>query len=268
MSRFEGKVAIVTGGAVGIGRATAQRLAAEGARVSIGDRDGEGARKTASEIGENALGLTCDVGIQGDVEHLVDQTVKRFGRLDVLVNNAGTFLLGREVSEIDPKQWDHLIRVNLTGPFYACRAAIPHMKAQGGGAIVNIGSVSGMRGDRGFSPFSASKAGLLNFTRTLAIDHGRDGIRVNAVCPGATLSETGQNMLKPEIKAVMLPPIPLGRYAECEEQAAAITFLASDEASYITGAVLPVDGGVTSSVGQGEVGHLVRDLKGHGEKGD
>jgi meso-butanediol dehydrogenase/(S,S)-butanediol dehydrogenase/diacetyl reductase len=248
MQRFENKVVLVTGAASGIGAATARRFSEEGARVALLDRNHPG--EVAGELpAERTLAIEADVADPTAVSRAITETVQRFGRLDVLVNNAGVFT-GGEPAEIDDDSWEKTIATDLGGVFYGCRAAIPHLK-QSRGCIVNTASVSGLGGDWGMSPYNAAKGGVVNLTRSLALDLGKSGIRVNAVCPSLTRTAMTADMLKDEqLVAKFKERIPLGRVCEPEEVAAVVAFLASEDASFITGANITVDGGVSASNGQ------------------
>ncbi|KQT31381.1 3-oxoacyl-ACP reductase [Sphingomonas sp. Leaf412] len=247
MRRFEGRVAIVTGGASGIGAATARLLAQDGATVVVADLNGDAAWETAADIGGTACPV--DVADRGAVEAMIAAAVADHGRLDVLVNNAGIGSFGK-TPDLDPVEWERVIAIDLHAVFYACRAALPHLIAAKG-VVVNTASISGLAGDYGFSAYAAAKAAVINYTRTLAIDHARDGVRVNALCPGliATPITAGLTQL-PDLAAAWHATIPMGRAGTPEEMAQAIAFLASDAASYITGAVLVADGGQTAWTGQ------------------
>jgi meso-butanediol dehydrogenase/(S,S)-butanediol dehydrogenase/diacetyl reductase len=248
--RFEGKVALVTGGASGIGLATARRFAKEGARVMIGDIDAELGERIANELGDGAGFQAVDVSQLPQVEALVDATLSRFGRLDVLFNNAGIGSFGR-TPELDPEQWHRVIAVDLHSVFYGCRAAIPRMRESGGGAIVNTASISGLAGDYGFAAYNAAKGAVVNYTRTLAIDHAREGIRVNAVCPGPIHTPLARVLVEnASVLAQYEAAIPMGRVGEAEEVADVVAFLASEDARYVNGVALAVDGGLTAHTGQ------------------
>lgn len=248
MQRFENKVVLVTGAASGIGAATARRFSEEGASVALLDRNHPG--EVAGELpAERTLAIEADVADPTAVSKAITETVQCFGRLDVLVNNAGIFT-GGEPAEIDDDGWEKTIATDLGGVFYGCRAAIPHLK-QSRGCIVNTASVSGLGGDWGMSPYNAAKGGVVNLTRSLALDLGKSGIRVNAVCPSLTRTAMTADMLKDEkLIAKFKERIPLGRVCEPEEVAAVVAFLASEDASFITGANITVDGGVSASNGQ------------------
>ena len=250
-SRFAQKVAVITGGASGIGAATARLLHAEGASVFIGDLDeAKGAALVESLGADRAAFLRTDVSAFDQVKALIEGAVARFGRLDILFNNAGIGSFS-PIEDLPVESWKQAIAVNLDAVFYGCKVAIPIMKTQGSGAIVNTASASGMAGDFGFGAYNAAKAGVINYTRTAAIDHARDGIRVNAVCPGPVdtpiLSAVDD---VPGLRAIWEDCVPMGRFAQAEEIAAVVAFLASDDASYVTGISVPVDGGLTSHTGQ------------------
>ncbi len=250
--RFRDRVALVTGAASGIGAATARRLAAEGAALVLGDIHSEGLAALADELGGEGpvAWRPTDVSEREQVEALTTLCIERFGRVDVLVNNAGIGAFGR-TPELDPEAWHRTLAVDLHSIFYGCRAAIPRMREQGGGAIVNTASISGLFGDYGLAAYNAAKGGVVNYSRTLALDHGRDGIRVNAVCPGAV--ETPLTAFMRENRAISqgyAQLVPLGRMGRPDEVASVISFLASDDAAYVTGAALVVDGGVTAATGQ------------------
>jgi meso-butanediol dehydrogenase/(S,S)-butanediol dehydrogenase/diacetyl reductase len=248
--RFSGRVALVTGAATGIGAATARRLVSEGARLALGDLKQDEGRALARELGDAAFFQPVDVRDPDAVRDFVDATVARFGRLDVLCNNAGIGAYGR-APDLDPKVWHDVIAVDLHSVFYGCRAAIPHLRRGGGGAVVNTASISGLAGDYGLGAYNAAKGAVVNYTRTLAIDHAREGIRVNAVCPGPIETPlTGPLLAHEGLVAEYGRLVPLGRVGRAEEVAAAIAFLASDDAAYVTGAMLVVDGGVTAATGQ------------------
>ena len=255
-ARFQGKVAIVTGGSSGIGLAVCRRLHAEGASVVMAARRADVGATVAAEIGsDRVLFFATDVTQRDQLEALVAAAVERFGRLDVLVNNAGGAFFG--TAETFPeRRWRQAIEVNLSSVFDACQIALPHLRATvqagcaQGAAIVNVASISGMAGDRGMSAYNAAKAGLLNFTRSLALELSADRIRVNAVSPGPVDTPLAAATAQvPRIRAVFDRVIPLGRYGEPAEVAAAIAFLAADEASFITGANLVVDGGLSAGTG-------------------
>jgi meso-butanediol dehydrogenase/(S,S)-butanediol dehydrogenase/diacetyl reductase len=250
MQRFEGKVAIVTGAGSGIGEATARRLSGEGAAVVLADRDAGSVRRVAASLPQDrTLAQVTDVSSSEEVGRLVAAAVDRFGQLDVLVNNAGVHD-GGNPAEITDERWRAMMATDADGVFFGCRAAIPHLERTRG-AIVNTASVSGTGGDWGMSPYNAAKGAVVNLTRALALDLGRKGIRVNAVCPSLTRTGMTEEMLQDEaLVATFRQRIPLGRVCEPEEVAAVIAFLASDDASFVTGANVAVDGGVSASNGQ------------------
>jgi NAD(P)-dependent dehydrogenase (short-subunit alcohol dehydrogenase family) len=239
------RVAIVTGGANGIGWATAQRFAQEGCRVAVADLDAAHARERARELGEQHIGIGVDVAVEADVRALFDACVERFGRLDVLVNNAGNSDQPHPTMQQNVDAFDRLIGIHLRGTFLACREAARVMLVQRSGAIVNLGSIAGLAGIPARNAYGAAKAGIVAMTRSLACEWARDGIRVNAVAPGyvatelvETLKRNGQMNLQSIERRT-----PMGRLARPDEIARAISFLASDAASYITGTTLSVDGG-------------------------
>lgn len=248
MYRFDDKVAVITGGASGIGAATARLLAAGGTRVAIADLPGSAGPALAEELG--GLFVACDVAERAQVEALVAAAIDRFGGLDLLVNNAGIGSFG-EAPDLDPESWRRVLAVDLDAVFYGARAAIPAMRARGGGTIVNVASISGMAGDYGFAAYSAAKGAVINYTRTLAIDHAKDNIRVNSVCPGLVDTPlTGAFKTIPGLADLWQAGIPMGRAARPEEIAQVIVFLLSDAASYMTGSNVVVDGGATAHTGQ------------------
>ena len=247
MGRIDGKVAIVTGGASGIGAATCRRFVAEGARVVVADVNDDAGAALARELGSAAAFRHTDVGVLADVEAAVSFAVERFGGLDVMHNNA-VWSGGGYVHEIDPAIWDQSIRVMLTGVFYGIKAAVPAMLARGGGSIVNTSSIEGIVAEIMAAPYNTAKAGMINLSRTAAIEYGRKGIRSNCICPGVVDTPLAAMLMAiaPKPRAAIEAEHAIGRLIRPEEIANVALFLASDESSAVTGAALVVDGGLIS----------------------
>ncbi len=248
--RFKDKIAIVTGGTSGIGAATVRLLVAEGARVAVAARREEPGYALVQELGEERV-LFCktDMAVRADIEALIAATVKAFGGLDILVNNAALSCFAA-TPDLDPATWHQVIAANLDAVFYTARAAIPLFRQRGGGNIVNVASISGLFGDYGFTAYNASKGGVVNYTKCLAIDHARENIRVNVVCPG--LVETPMSAVIGEmgLHDTWVEDIPMGRGGTPAEIAKIIAFVASDDASFMTGSVIVADGGLSAASGQ------------------
>lgn len=244
MGRLDSKVAVVTGGGQGIGKGICRKLADEGAAAVVTDRNAATAADTAAEIG--AVGLTADVTSRESVRAMVDAVIERFGRIDVLVNNAGWDQVGPFV-ESDPADWDQVIQINLYGTLNTTRAALPVMIAAGSGSVVNLASDAGRVGSSGEAVYSAAKGGIIAFTKTLARETARHQIRVNCVCPGPTdtalFASVGGD--DPKLRDSLTRAIPLRRLAQPSDLANLVAFLAGDEAAYITGQTISVSGGLT-----------------------
>jgi 3-oxoacyl-[acyl-carrier protein] reductase len=244
---FAGRVAVVTGGGSGIGAATCRAFARQGAHVAVVDRNALAAERIASEIAGNRGSATAhplDVTDRAGFAALAADVAAKTGGIDILVNGAGV-TVRRMIGEMSAEDWDRVIAVNLTGAFNGIQAVLPHLRARGGGAIVNVASIAGIRiSFGGTANYSASKAGLLGLTRHAAYELAPDHIRVNAVCPGATATAFGGTMPTAESKTERARKIPLGRMCEPEDIADPILFLAGDAARMITGVALTVDGGL------------------------
>jgi len=249
--RIDGKVAIVTGGAQGIGQGICLRLADEGAKVAIFDANLDEARKTAQEIersGGTALAIKVDVTRAAEVEAAVKQVIAKFGRVDILVNNAGISLVSK-VADMTEDIWDRVHTVNLKGVFLCCRAVVSHMKERKYGKIINIVSILALRGSTYYAHYGASKAGVVGFTQGLAVELGPHNVNVNAVGPGVIDTPMADHDVGPEVRQRLQKRIPLRRIGVPEDIANAVLFLASDEASYITGQCLYVCGGLSADAG-------------------
>ena len=241
---FADRVAIVTGGASGMGAATVRRLSGGGARVVIVDRNADLAHAVAAEVGGTAM--IGDIADSAFCDRAVSETVATHGGLDVLVNAAGVIVRASGEDTTD-EQWARIMGVNVSGTFYMCRAALRVMKPQRRGAIVNFGSIWGDLGSSGVAAYCASKGAVHNLTRALAMDHAGDGIRVNAVCPGEVntpmLQSERSEAVTDQLLAAIAATVPMGRLADPDEIARVVCFLASDDASYMTGATVSVDAG-------------------------
>lgn len=256
--RFTERVAVITGGASGIGAATARRFHAEGAAVMIADLSDDLGEALAAELGEDRAAYRhVDVSVWEEVEALMAATLAQFGRVDVLFNNAGigSFAVTPDLSV---EEWRRVLAIDLDGVFHGCKAAIPIMRAQGGGAIINTASASGLAGDYSFAAYNAAKGAVVNYTRAAGIDHAREGIRINAVCPGPVATPIISSVMAiPHVMEAWNECVPVGRFARPEEIAAVVAFLASEDASYIVGAAIPVDGGLTAHTGQPNLARLL-----------
>jgi NAD(P)-dependent dehydrogenase (short-subunit alcohol dehydrogenase family) len=248
--RFEGRVAFVTGGARGIGRATVERLVDEGASVAFCDLDGEVGEQTAAEIGPQTRFYRCDIADEQQIADAVARAHADLGVVTVLVNNAGVNA-NFDMATMTTGEWDDFMAVDLRAAWLTAKHIVPAMQTAGGGAIVNVSSMHGFVTLKGFFPYAAAKAGLLGLTRSMALDYGEHGVRVNVVCPGFIRTRLVQDSidLNPDpaaAEAAMVKGVALQRMASPGEVASVIAFLASDDASYVTGASLMVDGGLTA----------------------
>jgi meso-butanediol dehydrogenase / (S,S)-butanediol dehydrogenase / diacetyl reductase len=244
--RFEGKVVIVTGGSSGIGRSVALKFAQEGASVVIPDIDEAGAIETAEavkKLGCDALAIKTDVSSSADVRQSIARTLERFREVDIVVNNAGINLRNEPQSFTD-EEWHRVIGVNLDGVWFYCRYVLPHFLARGGGNIVNIASLGAFQASHNRAPYMASKGAVVSLTRALAIDLAEKNVRVNAVAPGLTETHLATGQARIDIFELGEYLTPMRRWAKPDEIAAGVLFLASDDASFITGAILSIDGGL------------------------
>lgn len=242
---------MITGGASGIGRATAELFAREGALVAIADYSkgaGQDTVKTIKEAGGNAIFTPVDVSDSTQVTYMVEVAIQAYGRIDILFNGAGILYYGT-VLETDEQSWNRVLSINLTGTYLCCRAVLPHMIRQGGGSIINVASTVGAHDACANAvAYVTSKGGVTLFTRAMAIDHAKQGIRVNALVPGATDTPMIRNAIAPEALEALAASHPIGRLGRPEELAKAVLFLASDDASFVTGTAMYVDGGQTAKI--------------------
>lgn len=246
MGKLDDKIAIVTGAGQGIGAGIATKLAAEGATVVVADVNEETAKATAAALGPRAVGIRTDVTDRDSVEAMVDQVVAEFGRVDVLVNNAG-WDKGEPFVESVPETWDRIVQINLYGVFNTCKKVLPIMTAQGSGSVINLGSDAGRVGSSGEAVYSAAKGGVIAFTKATARELARSQVRVNCVCPGPTDTALFASIGGEKLREALERAIPLRRLGQPEDLANAVAFLASEEASFITGQTVSVSGGLTMS---------------------
>lgn len=244
MGKLNDKIAIVTGAGQGIGKAIATKLAAEEATVVVTDLNEATAKETADGLANGAIGLRLDVADFDAVKTTVEQVKNQFGRIDVLVNNAG-WDKGEPFVDSSPETWDKLIAINLYGVLHTCHAVLPIMSAQGFGHVVNLGSDAGRVGSSGEAVYSAAKGGVIAFTKTIAREMARSGVNCNCVCPGPTDTALFASMGGPKLREALTKAIPLKRLAQPEDLANTVAFFASDEASYLTGQTVSVSGGLT-----------------------
>ncbi|TWU23410.1 Glucose 1-dehydrogenase 1 [Novipirellula galeiformis] len=248
------KVAVVTGAGSGIGAATAKRFARDGFKVVLNGRTESKLSAVAEEIGvENSLVVTGDVSSEAVVENMIAQTIKTYGRLDVVVNNAGVFV-GGTIDKLSAADWDKQMNINAKGPFLVTKAALPHL-VKTKGSVVNVSSVSGLGGDWGAFAYDASKGAVTLMTKALALDFAPQGVRINAVAPSLTDTEMAEAVMEnDEVVSAFANRIAMGRAGKSEEVADVIAFLASEDARFVTGTIVPVDGGLSASNGQPKLG--------------
>jgi len=245
--RLKDKIGIVTGAGSGIGRACAIALAKEGAHVALVGRRKDPIERVAREIGDRAFAISADVSKAGEISRLLEETASRFGGLNVLVNNAGVLHVGT-AEQITEEQWDHTFNLNVRSVWLLSRAVLPYMRKSGGGSIINLASVLGIVGARNRAAYAPSKGAMVQLTKCMAIDHGHENIRVNAICPSFVETEltahlVGQVPDAAAFRRERTAAHPIGRLGRPEDIAGLAVYLASDESSWVTGAVLPVDGG-------------------------
>ena len=248
--RFDGQSVIVTGAGSGIGRATVIAFAAEGARLivcDVNDTEGEETVALARKQGAPAEFQHCDVARASDCARMVERAVERFGRLDVAFNNAGINLAVAPIADVDESEWQRIVATNLTGVFLCMKYEVPAMKRNGGGRIINTASVGGLIGTAGVTAYCATKHGVVGLTKSAALDYIKDGVRINAICPGGTLTPMLKEWFKhPEVERAAIAGTPLGRMADPAEIARAVLFLASEDSSFMVGHALVADGGLTA----------------------
>lgn len=262
MARFDGKVAVITGGASGMGAAFARIYVRDGGKVALCDLNMDLGQEMVNELGkDNATIVKCDVSKMTEMSDFVDGAAVHFGRIDAMFNNAGIGGMGSTMDLTD-EYWRKVIEVDLYSVFYGCKAVIPHLRKAGGGAIVNNASVSGLFGDYGMAAYATAKGGVVNYTRNLAVDFARENIRANVLCPGAVDTPLFSGLkAAPAVYDAFIKAIPMKRPAQPSELGEVVAFLVSDAASYMTGAVVPVDGGLTCTTGFPNMNDYMEELQ-------